>query len=103
MEIVWHKQDDGVDLRIKAYGSSCALEIFVINDRRADASDFGEGKDVAPWAADEYGCGNRQFTPFARPRDVKILKKYDITEEQFAKIADELAASLSFGKCSWCA
>ena len=38
-----------------------------------------------------------------RPRDAKILKKYDITEEQFSQIADELAEALSFGKCSLCA
>lgn len=103
MEIVWHKQDNGVDLRLKAYESLCALEMFIVNGVRADECDFGEQGDAAPWAASEYGCGNMCFTPFARPRDAKVLKKYDITEEQFSQIADELAEALSFGKCSLCA
>ena len=103
MEIVWRKQDDGIDLRLKPYNCLCALEIFTINGRAAYSDDFGEGEDVAPWDADEYGCGNMQFTPFSEPHDAKILKMYGITEEQFVKIAGELAEVLSFGKCCWCA
>jgi hypothetical protein len=32
----------------------------------------------------------------------KVLKKYSITLKEYAQIAEEAAAAVSFGNCGWC-
>ena len=102
MEVIWNNQIEGIDMKLKIYDCLCATEVFVINGIVADSSDFGEKDDTMPWDAPEYGCGNMEFIPYEHPTD-EVLKKYGITEYQFHEIAAELACSLSFGRCAWCA
>lgn len=102
MQVIWNAQIDGIDMHLKAYDYYCATEIFTINGVDATTSDFGESEGLSPWDAPKYGCGNRTFIPYEHPTS-DVLKKYDITKEQFANIVDELATVLSFGCCGLCA
>ena len=100
MEIVWHKQDNGVDLRLKTYKSLCATECFVINGVEADLSDFGALKDMAPNPDEPYCCGDMRFVPCLPTREA--TRKYGISAENFERISEVLKGALSFGKCCYC-
>lgn len=79
----------------------CYPKTFIINDIDADEEDFGKKYDDSPETAPEYGCGNMRFHPY-EPRE-EILKKYNITLNEYEQICDKLEDGLSFGRCGWCA
>ena len=85
---------------IKVYGSLCALSIFVINGKMGDKEDFGEQGDESPETAEDYACGDMQFVRV--PATQEVLKKYDISEDEYNEIATKLEEELSFGSCGWC-
>jgi hypothetical protein len=85
---------------LKIYSALCATEIFKINGMDADKADFGEQSDNDRENAQEYGCGNMEFTP--KPPTNRALDKYKITADEYNIIAAELATKLSFGSCGWC-
>jgi hypothetical protein len=85
---------------LKVYGSLCATENFEINGIKADSDDFGHGCDTNPDAAEDYGCGNREFIP--EPSTEEVLQKYGITEDEYRQIGFDLKEKLSFGACGWC-
>lgn len=87
-------------LKLKCYDCLCSLEVFEINDIKADYNDFGTKEDVDSYNAPDYGCGNMQFTPKLATQ--KVLDKYQITIDDYKKICEELDC-LSFGHCCWCA
>jgi hypothetical protein len=89
-----------MELELKIYGSLCSTETFKINGVIADEDDFGEKHDHDSENAEDYGCGDMQFTRMAPKRDV--LEKYCITEAEYAQVADQLESGLSFGRCGWC-
>ena len=78
----------------------CYTPKFVINGVKADADDFGEQYDRDEDGADDYCCGDMQFTRVDPRPDV--LEKYAINEAEYAFIASQLEAGLSFGNCGWC-
>ena len=86
-------------LKLKCYDYLCSLEVFEINDIKADYNDFGTKEDVDSYNAPDYGCGNMQFTPKLATQ--KVLDKYQITVDDYNKICEELDC-LSFGYCGWC-
>lgn len=88
-------------LQCKAYRNYCSLEIFTINNAPADYDDFGEKEDVAPYAAEEYGCGCMKF--IAKEPTQEVLAKYDITIDEYYAVCDKLSEELSFGACCACA
>ena len=83
------------------FGSAlCYVPTFVINGVNADTDDFGEKYDRSPETAEDYACGDMQFTSI--PPSPKVLEKYHITEAEYSVIAGQLESGLSFGCCGLC-
>lgn len=78
----------------------CYAPIFIINGINADENDFGEKYDRDTENAEDYGCGNMQFTRIQATAE--ILAKYGITDFEYELIAGQLEDGLSFGPCGWC-
>ena len=78
----------------------CYTPKFLINDIEADPSDFGEQYDRDPDNAEDYCCGDMQFT--AIPATDDVLQKYGITKDEYVLVASRLSEGLSFGCCGWC-
>ena len=78
----------------------CYTPIFKVNNIDADADDFGEKYDRDTENAEDYGCGDMQFT--GKGMTAEVLKKYKITKEEYNKIVAQLEKGLSFGSCGWC-
>ena len=90
-----------MELIIEPYNAlPCELDIFTINGKSADSSDFGEVYDHDKESAETYGCGDMRFEPQSPTKEV--LAKYNITEEEYNKICDELEDKLCVGSCGWC-
>ena len=88
-------------LSLEFYGALCATSEFVINGIEADSEDFGEQYDANPGSAEAYGCGNMVFEPIL-PHS-RVLKKYNISVDEYTLVAERLKEGLSFGCCGWCA
>ena len=85
---------------IKGFSALCHAEEFTVKGQEADEDDFGNGDDVDPCNAPDYGCGNRHFTP--KQATQEVLVKYGITEDEYKEIASALEEKLSFGRCALC-
>lgn len=75
----------------------CAPKIFKVNDIYADPDDFGEVDKILGY----YCCESRKFIGFEEP-PAGILGKYQITEDEFFEICDELRDILRVKDCSMC-
>lgn len=82
------------------YALPCELETFTINGKNANSTDFGDTYDHDEENAEHYGCGDMRFEPQSPTKEV--LDKYNITEEEYNKICDELEDKLCVGSCGWC-
>jgi hypothetical protein len=89
-----------MDLTLMFYGCLCATTTFTINGVEAHKEDFGEQYDRSPETAEDYCCGDMQFTRI--PPTPEVLAKYKITEEEYAQVCDKLEEGLSFGRCGCC-
>ena len=78
----------------------CYTPVFKINGIYADSDDFGEKYDRDTENAEDYGCGDMQFTRID-PKS-EVLNKYNISETEYYEIAEKLESGLSFGCCGWC-
>ena len=78
----------------------CYAPTFKINGIKADSNDFGEKYDRSPETAEDYACGDMQFTRV--PPKPEVLERYGITEAEYALVAYQLESGLSFGRCGWC-
>lgn len=78
----------------------CELEIFTINGKSANSFDFGETFDHINGEKEVYGCYNMYFEP--NPPAKEVLHKYNIIEEEYYKICNELEDKLYVGHCEWC-
>jgi hypothetical protein len=90
-------------VRLTAMSHLCELDIKPNNQLNGidiDYDDFGEKYDRDRGSAEPYGCGDMQFT--RKQSTEEVLKKYDITEEYYSIICDQLEDILSFGGCGWC-
>lgn len=85
--------------KIAPYRALCSCETFTINGKKASEYEFGNGADHSPGTAEDYACGDHQFTRI--PATPEILAKYNITESEYNQICDELEQKLSFGCCGW--
>jgi len=83
------------------FGTSlCYTTTFIINGVSADEDDFGEKYDRNPEGAEDYACGDMQFT--RNPSTLDVLDKYSINEGEYADVCEKLEEGLSFGCCGWC-
>ena len=90
-----------MELVIKPFHSlPCCLEVFAINGKSADKDDFGDTFDHHCESADEYECGDMHFD--RKPPTKEVLDKYNITEEEYYNICNELECKLCVGSCVWC-
>lgn len=89
-----------MDLKLKIYGFLCSTEVFEINGVDADYDDFGDKYDRDTENAEDYGCGDMQFT--GKDSTPEILAKYSITQSEYDEVVSELSDKLSFGSCGWC-
>lgn len=87
-------------LKLKVFDCLCELEEFEINGIEADWDDFGDKFDANEENAEPYGCGDMTF--LAKAPSWEILKKYDISAEEYDGICKKLEEKLSFGCCGWC-
>jgi hypothetical protein len=87
-------------LEIEIYSALCCCKVFKINNIDANESEFGEKYDRSPETAEEYGCGDMQFTRVEPTSE--ILKRYNITKDEYHEICERLEEGLSFGDCGWC-
>lgn len=83
----------------------CELETFTINGKKASSIDFGntidhEAIDYEEGEKDAYSCSNIYFEP--EPPTEIVLHKYNITEEEYYSICDELENKLHVSRCGWC-
>lgn len=88
-------------IELSFYTSLCGPKSFTINGINSNYEDFGVYKDFNPGNAPEYGCGDRRFDPYVDATNV-ILKKYQITKEEYYEVCQELKDKLHFGMCSLC-
>ena len=84
----------------EAFGDLCSLRRFTVNGIEAKEDYFVKKRDIDPSNAPDYGCGNMQAT--VRPAAEEVLKKYNITLEEYTTIAEDVAEKLSFGRCGKC-
>lgn len=73
----------------------CHASIFNIGDQKAYQDDFGRSEDTLFWMAEPYCCENREF--IVKESTSEVLNKYDITEEDYEKIAEALNEELFVG------
>lgn len=90
-----------VDVVIKPYYAlPCHAGVFTINGKPADTEYFGSNEDVESWMADPYACACNKFIPSTDPEDKKkAMELYDITEEDYYYVQDELSDALYVGGC----
>jgi hypothetical protein len=86
-------------IHLEIFGALCSTRVFTINGIAAAYDDFGEKYDRSPDTAEEYGCGNMQFTGI--PSTPEVLAKYGIDQETYDSVVEQLDG-LSFGSCGWC-
>lgn len=92
---------NNMELVIKPFsGLPCELEIFTINGKNAYEGDFGDTYDHDRENAKPYNCGDMYFEPKNLTKEV--LDKYNITEEEYYHICNELEDKLHVGSCGWC-
>lgn len=90
-----------MEIEIKPYYAlPCSLEVFTINGKEADESDFGDSGDDSPGTAEPYGCGDHRF--HGKMPTQKILDKYKISVDEYSTIVSELEEKLAVGSCGWC-
>ena len=93
-----------MELVIEPYDAlPCELEIFTINGKKANSNNFGSTVDHKEDCDDEivaYGCYNRYFE--SKSPTEEVLHKYNITEEEYYDICNELENKLHEGSCGWC-
>lgn len=90
-----------MELVIKPFHSlPCHLEVFTINGKDADKDDFGVIFDHNEEIREPYGCGDMYFD--SKPPTEEVLNLYDITEEEYYNICNELELKLCVGSCGWC-
>ena len=88
-------------LVVKSFKSlPCRLEAFIINGKDADQDDFGGTYDHNAESAEPYACADMQFD--SKPPTKEVLDKYNITEEEYYNICNELECELCVGGCGWC-
>lgn len=90
-----------MELVVKPFHSlPCRLEVFTINGKTADQDDFGDTFDHNEEIRQPYGCGDMHFAP--KPPTEEVLNRYNITEEEYYNICNELECKLRVGGCGWC-
>ena len=77
----------------------CEAEL-IVKGKKADIEDFGDDDDINPELAPEFGCGNRFFQVWEESPE--ILKKYNITVEEYDEIGATLQKWLTIGCCDDC-
>ncbi len=89
-----------MNLKFEVYDYLCKMKEFEINGVEADYEDFGSTCDEDYENAEDYSCGNMKFT--RENATDEILKKYNISIEEYNEICDKLDDGLSFGLCGQC-
>lgn len=88
-----------MELIVIPYSALCELQEFSINGIKADYNDFGSKGDRGWRDAEDYCCGDMQFTPQLPTQ--KVLDKYKINVDEYNMVCEKLDC-LSFGCCGWC-
>ena len=84
-------------LNLKTHRAYCYPLEFFINGIHAFMLDFGKVEDT--FKLDEDSCGNAQFK--AKPCNSHALDKYEITEDEYVEIIEQLKV-LGVGACRSC-
>lgn len=92
---------EGLDVYFETSSYLCGAFDFRINDVEADYYDFVEMEDEDPGSAPEYGCGN--MTARGILAQEHVLKRYNISLNDYNEIVRLLETELHVGQCSMCA
>ena len=85
-----------MELIIKPFHSlPCRLEVFTINGKSAEQNDFGDMYDNDVESAEPYACADMHFDQ--KPPTEEVLNRYNITEEEYYNICNELEYKLCVG------
>lgn len=88
-----------MEFKIKTYSAlPCTLETFTINGKEADMEDFGECERYG--GCFERECCNK-FTYYEVPQE-NVLEKYELTNDEYYAICQELSCDLCVNDCGWC-
>lgn len=68
--------------------------------KNAEQNDFGDTYDHHYEDAEPYACADMHFDP--KPPTKEVLNRYNITEEEYYNICNELECKLCVGSCGWC-
>lgn len=98
----WQKVDfkhpDGLMTLKCDYG--CDVDEFTVKGKPVDEEEFGRHEDEHPEWGELDCCGDMEFTAY-EPDD-EILKKYDLTKDEYLEVCYWLDKALSFGGCDRC-
>lgn len=90
-----------MELKIKTYHAlPCRTEVFIINGMNAEQDDFCDTYDHDAESAEPYACADMRFD--RKPPTKEVLDRYNITEEEYYNICNELEGELYVGSCGWC-
>lgn len=78
----------------------CRLEVFAINGKNANQNDFVYAYDHDIENAETDTCSDMQLEFKFITKEV--LNRYNITEEEYYNICNELECKLCVGSCGWC-
>lgn len=82
-----------MELKIKTHHAlPCRTEVFTINGKSAEQNDFGDTYDHHHEDAEPYACADMHFDP--KPPTKEVLNRYNITEEEYYNICNELECKL---------
>lgn len=91
-----------MNVEIEPYSAlPCELKVFKINGIDASMDDFGDSRDTAREHAADYMCGCHEFIPLDEHMKDAMFR-YQITEEEFRQIQEELVDVLYVGSCGCC-
>lgn len=76
----------------------CMLLTFTINGKDADMDEFGYSNTYGDM--DAYRCCTI-FIPYEIP-DHNLLKKYEISKDEYREICEKLRDKLRVTDCGWC-
>lgn len=84
----------------------CRLQEFTINRKTAEQKDFGYHYDTAGNKSIEdimnEGCDNCKFDTIPYKNNIKVAKKYKLSESEYEEICADLREILSIGCCCRC-
>ena len=89
-----------MELELEIEVCLCSLATFQINGIKANIKDFVNKYDHKPENSVDYGCGDMKADII--PATNEVLNKYNISLDEYNKVAERVSSEVSFGNCNLC-